>query len=435
MFEINKKQLVFIVSTMLLLLSFATTAICQPLSPASQLIENPIKIEGQWRVMQGDNPDFKKTDYDDGAWQTLEVPSNVQETFPNSGGFIWYRKWVYISQDKPLYTMGIRLGKIATTDQAFVNGHMIGSSGQADSNSLDNKKIRVYQIPNGFLNFGEYNLITIRVGQVYNDTSGIYSEEVSIGDYSTLVNQLIQTEAISLVFIGSLLIVGFMALLRFIKKPGAKEYLFFAIGIFSLAIYTFYISQWRYLLGVESICDVRLFYAAYFSMVPAFLRFTYEYLEDEAGSKVDSIFNYFTQGLILYGAFLNVLLLIYKDKYFWQYLEKMTNDYISLVAGFIVISYLLYKSATGDKDNRIITFASALAFILGILELAAWNLNLSSNMSMWGLILFLLVITMVLANRFFRLRKEVEQYSTGLDNMVHKGTKKIKLLIDSHRHL
>lgn len=42
MFEINKKQLVFIVSTMLLLLSFATTAICQPLSSASQLIENPI---------------------------------------------------------------------------------------------------------------------------------------------------------------------------------------------------------------------------------------------------------------------------------------------------------------------------------------------------------------------------------------------------------
>jgi len=96
---------------------------------------------------------------------------------------------------------------------------------------------------------------------------------------------------------------------------------------------------------------------------------------------------------------------------------------------------LLYKSATGDKDNRIIIFASALAFILGILELTAWNLEISSNMSMWGLILFLLVITMVLTNRFFRLRKEVEQYSTGLDNMVRKGTKKIKLLIDSQRHL
>jgi|GEM_PF-2114040 len=436
MFESSKKQLFKILIIVFVVLSISKAADCQSLSPTGQLAEhNPIKIEGEWKIMQGDNPEFKNPDYDDSAWQIIKVPSNIQEIFPNSDGYIWYRKWIYISHDKPLYNMGLRLGKIATTDETFINGHLVGSSGLADANGLDNEKIRIYQIPDSIVHFGDYNLVTVRVGRVYDDAGGIYSETVSLGNYSTLVNELIRAETIALIFSGIFLMLGLMSSFFFAKRQEAKEYLFFAIGAFSMGVYTFYMTQWRYILAVESIYDIRLFYAACFSVVPAFIRFTYEFLQDENGGKIERIFNYFSQGLIMYGAFMNVLLLIYNDRYFWRYADTVINGYVPFVSGFIAVMYLIYKAITGDKDSRIIIFASVIAFAFGILELVAWNLDIPRNISMWGLMVFLLLITMVLANRFFHLQREVEQYSTGLEKMVDIRTKQMKLMEDSRRRL
>lgn len=99
-----------------------------------------------------------------------------------------------------------------------------------------------------------------------------------------MVNQLIRAEAIGLVICGIFLLIGCLSVFYFAKNK-AKEYIFLAIGAFSIAIYTFYITQWRYILGVELIYDFRLFYAASFSAVPAFVRFTYESLYDRNTEK------------------------------------------------------------------------------------------------------------------------------------------------------
>lgn len=56
-----------------------------------------------------------------------------------------------------------------------------------------------------------------------------------------------------------------------------------------------------------------------------------------------------------------------------------------------------------------------IAFIFGILELVALNLDLPKNIAMWGLGIFILLLMMVLTNRFFRLQKQVERYATGLE--------------------
>jgi sialate O-acetylesterase len=77
------------------------------------------------------------------------------------------------------------LGKIDDIDQCFINGKMIGSTGDfvitPETNNFNNEwlELRGYYIPKELLKFGEYNVIAVRVYDGFFE-GGIYQGPIGI---------------------------------------------------------------------------------------------------------------------------------------------------------------------------------------------------------------------------------------------------------------
>lgn len=412
----------------------ATAGHCQPVPsdyPA-------LTLDGPWKIRQGDSPEFSDPAYQDADWQTVTVPSNAAKLFPGQDGYIWYRKWLYLPPGKPAYDLGIRLGKIASADESFVNGYRLGGNDSTEPDGLDYKKIRIYPIPDQILAADGVNLVAVRVKPFYPNAAGLYSEAVRVDEYSKLERQLVREENAFLICSSIFILIGFSFLVFFVKRRSERDLLFFSMGAFCIGLYTFYESQWPYILGRETVYDFRLAYVAGFSVAPAFARFIYEYLADRNApqtGKVERLYRLLTLGMLGYAGIMDAALFIYSDYRFWYYLYEVVNTYLSVFFGGSAILYLLYRLAGGVRNHRLILFASVVAFAGGIAEALKMELRLPDNVSMWGMLTFVLLCTFALANRFFRLQDEVAQYSAGLERMVDIRTRQLKSMEESRRRL
>ncbi|WP_378955876.1 ATP-binding protein [Pelosinus sp. sgz500959] len=419
--------------------SFIGLVYSQPQATADKGIDdNPISLAGSWKVMQADQRAFGDPSYDDSNWRIIQVPANEDEQFvTQSSGYVWYRKWIYIPFDKPMFNLGLELGKIAFYHEVFVNGSMIGASGSPGTYNLFIEKVQIYQIPNEILHFGGYNLVSVRVKGGSDGDIGIYEGKVVLGDYEKLWTELIRAEAAVLIFSGSFIILSVCVLFFFVRRPKEWEYLFFGLGALDMGIYTFYVSQWRYILGIERQCDFRLYYSAVFFVVPLFLRFTYELLPRSIPcTQVERKFAYMTKGLLLYAGLLVLGLMLYKDIRGWEYVDAYLNNWIIIGSSCIGILYLFYKLARKDKDAIIMFLGSVISFSSGILEAARqYYPHIPQYMATWGVAIFIFSQTILLTNRFLRLHKKVEQYSESLEKMVDTRTEELKIMDKSRRRL
>ena len=157
----------------------------------AEFLEPDINLEGQWKFSLGDSSAYKESGFSDKKWENLIVPG-YWETQGHKGydGFAWYRKSFIIPdnlQNKKLLFLG---GKIDDLDQVYLNGVLIGSTGNMGKdlgNSFATKpafdqewsKFRTYNIPESLIILGKSNTIAVRVYDGYLD-GGIYQGPVGI---------------------------------------------------------------------------------------------------------------------------------------------------------------------------------------------------------------------------------------------------------------
>lgn len=411
------------------------TGYCQPATEAGGY--PPVVLDSSWKIKQDDSPEFSSPLYNDADWQTIRVPADTQELFPGQSGYLWYRQWVHLPPGQSLYDLGIRLGKIASADEAYVNGYRIGGSGSGRA-ELDNEKIRIYPIPSAVLAADGYNLVAVRVNRYYSDIGGLYSEPVVIGEYSQLINQLIRAESTNFVFSSLFLLLGVALLYFSAQRRQEKELLFFGLGVISLGVYIFYGSQWRYHLGIETIYDTRLYYVSIITVGPAFARFAYVYLEGqpkEDKAVVDTVFDYYTRGMMLYAVVTDGLLLLYDNATFWYYFITFVSQYLGMPLCAIASLYSLYQFTIVSRDKKLLVFMFGVAFASGAAETVEYERYIPGYLVMWGVMALVLITTMVMANRFFRLQDKVKEYSAGLEKLVDIRTRQLKVMEESRRRL
>ncbi|CQR73459.1 Alkaline phosphatase synthesis sensor protein PhoR [Sporomusa ovata DSM 2662] len=437
--EYKQRQIIASLLAMLFFLGnivWLATGYCQPATEAGGY--PPVVLDSSWKIKQADSPEFSSPLYNDDDWQTIRVPANTQEWFPDQSGYLWYRQWVQLPPGKPLYDLGIRLGRIASADEVYVNGYQIGSSGSGRTDELDNEKIRIYPIPAAVLAADGYNLVAIRVNRYYSDFGGLYNEPVIIDEYSQLINQLIHDQSVKLVFSSVFLLLGTAVLFFFAIRRQQKELLFFSLGVISLGVYIFYGSQWRYYLGMETIYDTRLYYISLITIAPAFARFAYVYLEGqqkEDKAVVDTVFGYYTRGMLLYAVVIDGLLLLYDNGTFWYYFMTFVSQYLGMPLCTIAGLYSLYQFTIVSWDKKLLVFMFGVAFASGTAETVEYESYIPGNLVMWGVMALVLISTMVMANRFFRLQDKVKEYSAGLEKLVDIRTRQLKVMEESRRRL
>lgn len=133
-------------------------------------------LDDQWKFNLGDSSAYASLDFDDSAWKTVSSAKCWEDQgFPEYDGFGWYRKEVAIpdSLQKMISRYGgimVRYNNADDADEFYFNGHRIGTFGSMppEYSSAYGKK-RLYIVPAEYVNFGQPNLMAVRV---YDGTGG-----------------------------------------------------------------------------------------------------------------------------------------------------------------------------------------------------------------------------------------------------------------------
>ncbi len=150
----------------------------------------PLKagLEGYWKFVTGDNNQYKDINFDDSKWKSILVPG-LWESQGYSGydGFAWYRKKFKISGELIKQKLVLILGKIDDIDQVYINGKLVGSTGNFSEDPINvgdsYSKLRGYFLPQNLLNENGENVIAIRVydnsytGGIYQGPIGFTTQE------------------------------------------------------------------------------------------------------------------------------------------------------------------------------------------------------------------------------------------------------------------
>ena len=145
-----------------------------------------ISLEGFWKFKTGDDPEYKERDFNDDEWNEILVPSKWEVSgYPDYDGYGWYRKEVYIPSSLVGEKLVLMLGKIDDLDECFINGQKVGGTGDftvtPENNYFDQEylEIRGYYLPDNVFQYGEVNVISVRVYDGYLD-GGIYHGPIGI---------------------------------------------------------------------------------------------------------------------------------------------------------------------------------------------------------------------------------------------------------------
>jgi len=146
-------------------------------------------LAGSWHIAAGDDPAWAKTECDDSSWKWTVIPGGWEkDALPDYDGMAWYRLRFNIPDqkeeswgEKPL---AISLGAIDDADETFLNGTLIGQTGEfppAKVSAWDTR--RLYKFDRSLLK--QDNVLAIRVSD-WGGGGGIWKGPVALGPVDEL---------------------------------------------------------------------------------------------------------------------------------------------------------------------------------------------------------------------------------------------------------
>lgn len=144
---------------------------------------NGFTLMGNWKFNLSDSPEWSKEAFDDSKWENIAVPASWEnQGFRDYDGYAWYRKTFTLPKDISANDMVLLLGRVDDMDQTFINGTMVGSTGNMDrrwANDNEANASRTYFIPDGLLKPGATNTVAVRVYD-QEGRGGIYDGPVTL---------------------------------------------------------------------------------------------------------------------------------------------------------------------------------------------------------------------------------------------------------------
>ena len=109
----------------------------------------------------GEAEGYAKADFDDSSWSFMSIPDSWTQAGHNHAGIFWFRRIIELDANAASQPCTLHLGAIDKADRVFVNGTLIGSTGDG----IDMAPwcaLRVYDVPKGLLHTGT-NSLSIQV--------------------------------------------------------------------------------------------------------------------------------------------------------------------------------------------------------------------------------------------------------------------------------
>ena len=145
-------------------------------------IYRTIDLSGKWSFSIGDNERWLDPEFDDENWEKINVPGDWEsQGFNGYDGYAVYRIYFDGRLLKEGDTHFLVLGYVDDVDEAYLNGTMIGRSGQFPPRyRTAYNSYRKYHLPTDAINFEGQNAIAVRVfddrvtGGIVGGDPGIY---------------------------------------------------------------------------------------------------------------------------------------------------------------------------------------------------------------------------------------------------------------------
>lgn len=149
-----------------------------------------LPLQGKWKFHLKDDMEWAAKNYDDDEWDELFVPGKWEDQqYRDYNGYAWYRTSFSYKKDMGELLV-LLLGKIDDLDQVYINGKLIGGTGNLVEGESDRVRVnnefnafRGYYIPKGLIKQNETNVIAVRVydamgvGGIYEGPIGLITQD------------------------------------------------------------------------------------------------------------------------------------------------------------------------------------------------------------------------------------------------------------------
>lgn len=346
----------------------------------------------------------------------------------------------------------IHLGMVSDRDKTYLNGQLIGSTGEFDAalpQGYDRR--RVYEIPPGLLKEGR-NILISRVQGYFYDSVGLIASTAYLGPAKHVWKEFHHTEYVKIFFLMVYLTAGAYFLFLFIRRPMERENLYFGLFSILLVVYQFFRNQLKYDLVFDFFTMKRAEYIILMSLVPLMFHFFRSYFDLRRRQVYLEPFTALADWLlpaakketwgpwlektrsgIVYGldGILGLFALWYlfsTDVRTWDTLNSNFIQPFIWIWYFIGILYIIVGQLIRKNRDSVYFFGGMLVMlVLMVLDILSNNhiINLPRMMG-YGFIFFILNLAGVLANKFVRLNFEIEDLNANLEKKVEERTAELR---------
>ncbi|TGM28108.1 7TM diverse intracellular signaling domain-containing protein [Leptospira levettii] len=350
-------------------------------------------------------------------WKRIKVPGNLTPPKENEKQkrTVILAKWIEMDVD-PNIQYSFRLGIINDRDRTYLNGKLIGKTGEWDSPFPQNyDKLRIYSIPSHLILPKKKNLLLIKIQLYFQNSGGIEQDETLLGPSTNIQNRFYKDEFIKLIFLTIYITVGSYFLFLFIRRRKDRENLFFSLFSFSFVLYNFLRNQLKYELGFSFLEMKKLEYLTILLLIPFMYHFLRTLFEDK----------YVIFAKILDG----FQLLVFSFFFFSNNIEHFNFVLSNLVQPtwilyvILIFSNLIRNLRKKEKRAIYITIGLTIVLIAAIIDTATnRNYWVFPRIMGYAFLFFNISLAMILANSFVKLNEEFEDLNKNLEKKVEDRT-------------
>jgi signal transduction histidine kinase len=356
-------------------------------------------------------------------WKPYFVPGNLSDIYPTpfpKGFTVFIKKEIVLPKDWNSTHISLFIQRIWDRDRTYFNGEKIGGLGRFGSDTVEASYLfRIYDIPNEVLQKGEKNLILIEVQNYLDFKMGILVDNIEIGPSSIIYQDYQNTE--NLKFSMYTIYFTFSILFFFVYSFQREnlEYLFFGLFNLLFAIYQFTLSQ-KY--TDFDIPYIFIWHLVYYLLPFVFLTFSH-FLLRYFHFKY-SLFHKFLDGAI----FILTLYILYKREISISIIVwSRVHIIIYILYLILCLYYLVIRFRENNSDAKLMLY-SFLILIPAVLTDFMINLGiiqLPFIISPFFFFLFDTSLAIVLTNNIEKMRKNIEDLNSNLENKVLQRTQEL----------
>ncbi|MBX7058921.1 MAG: adenylate/guanylate cyclase domain-containing protein [Leptospirales bacterium] len=375
----------------------------------------------QWFVTSSPIDPARESEGDrsDAGWVEMKTPGNLgEEGSPfRDQESVWYRRDFEWRGESDGIPFSLRLGEIADRDRTYLNGAAIGQTGDWESpNCQAYDRQRLYEIPPGLLRRG-HNTLLVQVRGCIPGELGIYRDRIELRPTRDLLRDFYLENVSQTLSLAVYLTFAIYFALFYLRRRQERENLYFSLFLLAFTIYGLLRTQWKYEFGLSLHDLKRIQTISVVLTLPLFYEFIRAFFRryDERLFALGLWRDRTARTLHILNAAAVILIALHPSNAMWQYVLFTFIQPGWLLYTIAILFIAGHASWRRDLDAALMLSASlvlAAAFLLDVLA-GKGVINLPTVLT-YAFTIFVLAMSLVLANRFVRLHDETERLNVDL---------------------